>query len=188
MESSFFPNIKCPNSEVLSDFYSIKKFNRKEEISIANKTDKIGTNDIILNSEFSFKLNNKQEECNLNEINKENNSKIPFYLFHKILDAILLNVNSQNTKIVILSKSCNDELFKMIDYFSLEMNTVNIKQFEEVLKNYFDSKKESIDLILNWISKLFKQFHDEMFTKVDVFIDNFTNILSDSNENVIILI
>ena len=118
-------------------------------------------------------------------------TRIPFYLFHKILDIILLNVNSQNEQILSLANSCNAALVKMIDYFSIETNTLNlnVKQFEEVLKNYFDSKKEStIDLILNWISKLFRKFHDEMFTKVDVFIDSFTNILSESNENVCLFI
>ena len=115
------------------------------------------------------------------------NSKSTTFILYKILDIILLNVNSQHEQILSLANSCNAALVKMIDYFSIETNTLhlNVKQFEEVLKNNFDSKKEStIDLILNWISKLFRKFHDEMFTKVDVFIDSFTNILSENNENV----
>lgn len=139
-----------------------------------------------LNLNNSMSMDNNSEGLNESKIEKEaNNLHIPFYLFHKILDVLLLNVDSQNEQILSLAHSCNAALVKMIDFFSLEINTLNVKQFEEVLKNYFDCKKEStIDLILNWISKLFKKFHDEMFTKVDVFIDSFTNILSDTNENV----
>lgn len=172
----------------------------------AYNSNKSNKNLININTqpEFSFKLSPPQQNnskihaqsdgftienqiCSQVDTQAENSQilKIPFYLFHRILDVILVNVNSTNEHILSLSLSCNSALVKMSDYFSHEITSLKVKQFEEVLKNYFDSKKEStIDLILNWIANLFRKFHDEMFTKVDLFIDSFTNILSDSNENV----
>jgi hypothetical protein len=189
----------------------VNKFSLTDEAISRNSisaynSNKSNKNLININSqpEFSFKLSPPQQNnskihaqsdgftidnqtCSQVDTQAENSQilKIPFYLFHRILDVILVNVNSTNEQILSLSLSCNSALVKMSDYFSHEITSLKVKQFEEVLKNYFDSKKEStIDLILNWIRNLFRKFHDEMFTKVDLFIDSFTNILSDSNENV----
>jgi hypothetical protein len=110
--------------------------------------------------------------------------KVPFQLFHKILDIILLNVNNLNEQILSLAISSNTVLINMVEYFS-ESENLNIKNFEEVIKNYFDSKKEfSINITINWIVKLFRKFHEDMFTNVDTFIQSFANLLSDSNDTV----
>jgi hypothetical protein len=159
------------------------------------------------NSEFSFKLpssskSNLDKEPDMNISNssfnqnsnksvstsekKENPEvkRVHFFLFPKILEVILINVNSQNEQILSMALSCNTVLIKMIDFFA-ESDHLNIKSFEEIMKNYMDSKKEStLDLILTWISKLFKRFHEDMFSKIDEFIEKFTNILSEANENV----
>jgi vacuole morphology and inheritance protein 14 len=120
----------------------------------------------------------------VNKYKDELITKIPFHLFHKILDVILLNVNNQNEQILSLVISCNTVLIGMVEYFS-ESEDLNVKNFEEVIKNYFDSKKEfSINIIINWIVKLFRKFHDEMFTNIEAFIQSFANLLGDSNDNV----
>jgi vacuole morphology and inheritance protein 14 len=131
---------------------------------------------------FHYKLT--MSDSSLNKFKDELITKIPFHLFHKILDVILLNVNNQNEQILSLSISCNTVLIGMVEYFS-ESENLNVKNFEEVIKNYFDSRKEfSINIIINWIVKLFRKFHDEMFTNIEAFIQSFANLLSDSNDNV----
>jgi len=142
--------------------------------------------EIEKNFEDSFKENQHVERNSL--ISQHTHSfanKIPFYLFPKILDVILLNVNSQNEQIVILTNNCNSALINMIDFYPNELENTNVKNYEDILKNYFSSKKEvTLEIILNWIGKIFGRFYDEMFNKVDVFIDNFTLILNDCDENV----
>ncbi len=123
---------------------------------------------------------------NILSIYNESNigEKLPFYLFPKILEVILINVNSPNEQVLSFAHSCNQVLTKMIDYFS-ESKSLNVKQFEEVLKKFFDAKKEfTLDIVLVWLRKLFRKFHDEMFTKIELFIESFTNVLSEANENV----
>jgi hypothetical protein len=116
-------------------------------------------------------------------------TKIPFQLFPKILDVILLNVNSQNEQIVTITNNCNSALINMIDFYPNELENMNVKNYEDILKNYFSSKKEvTLEIILNWVGKIFGRFYDQMFNKVDVFIDNFTLILNDCDESVKFLI
>jgi len=110
-------------------------------------------------------------------------SKIPFYLFPKILDAIFFNLNSTNNTISEKSDECNEILYNMIDLFT-ESKDLNIKNFENVIRNYFDSKS-SVEKILKWIQKLFEKFGDEMFSNIEIFIDKFTILLTDSDEKVI---
>lgn len=116
-----------------------------------------------------------------NEINSIY-SKIPFYLFPKILDAIFFNLNSQNQKVLDNSIECNDILYNMIDLFT-ESKDLNIKNFENVIRNYFDTKSP-IEKILKWIQKLFEKFGDEMFSNIEMFIEKFTTLLTDSDEKV----
>jgi hypothetical protein len=70
----------------------------------------------------------------------------------------------------------------MINLFT-ESKDLNIKNFENVIRNYFDSKS-SIEKTLKWIQKLFEKFGDEMFSNIDIFIDKFTILLTDSDEKV----
>lgn len=170
-----------PNKTRQANYIKIKSSNNiisfKQEDLYNNQSSN------FLQNEFSFKQSTKN--VLVGESDNQNIDKIPFYLFPKMLDAILYNVNSTNEQILSLAYSSNAALIKMVDYLALNSNSLNVKSFEDVLKNYFESKKEStIDLILNWIIKLFRKFHEEMFTRVDLFIENFTNILSDNNESV----
>ncbi len=154
------------------------------------------------NSEISFKVTqtvNEDPEKNTNEGQQEKSryslvsqnlqhtfaTKIPFNLFPNILDVILSNVNSTNEQIVTYTHNCNTALIKMIEFYPSELENMNVKNFEDILKNYFSSKKElTLEIILNWVVKLFGKFYDDMFNRVDVFIDSFTFILNDCNENV----
>ena len=112
-------------------------------------------------------------------------TKIPFYLFPKILDAIFFNLNSNNKVISEKSDECNNILYNMIDLFT-ESRDLNIKNFENVIRNYFDSKS-SVEKLLKWIQKLFEKFGDEMFSNIEIFIEKFTVLITDSDEKVFIL-
>lgn len=195
-QSSYFSKLRSTNVN-MNDFLNstnLQKYSCNENNFVTPNTKKNSSNTnlmVIQQPEFSFKipktpvsgedihdtqLESKKETLNL--------KGIPFHLFHNILDIILLNVISSNEQLSTLSIECNQCLIDMIDFLPNEVN-FNVKNFEEVLKNYFDSKKEStINIILNWISKLFKKFHDEMFTKIEIFIESFTNLLSEGNDKV----
>lgn len=177
IQSSYYSKLYGAKDKIQPQFF--KSLNAKKQNSIETENQ----------PEFYFRFNKGEGNEALNQSTDEEQNekvvaKIPFYIFPKILDVILLNVNSQNEQILSLALSSNSVLIKMVDYFN-EGTSLNVKNFEEVLKTYFDSKKEStLDLILNWVVKLFRKFHDEMFTRVDLFIESFSSILSDSNENV----
>jgi len=112
-------------------------------------------------------------------------TKIPFYLFPKILDAIFYNLNATNKIIFEKCDECNNILYNMIDLFT-ESKDLNIKNFENVIRNYFDSKN-SVEKLLKWIQKLFEKFGDEMFSNIEIFIEKFTVLLTDSDEKVMFL-
>ncbi len=62
---------------------------------------------------------------------------------------------------------------------------MNIKLFEEVLKNNFSSTQvNTLEIVLNWINILFKKFNEEMFNDFENFIEKFANILTNNNYNV----
>jgi hypothetical protein len=118
----------------------------------------------------------------------ENERKIPFNLFSKILEIILNSINHQNSEIKKSSSEMNVTLLTITEFYGENYHNANIKLFEEVLKNYFSvEEKEStlhtLELVLNWINKLFKKFHEEMFSKVDDFVESISNILTHQNEN-----
>jgi vacuole morphology and inheritance protein 14 len=109
--------------------------------------------------------------------------RIPVHLFPKTLDIIIPCFNHINPDIKKLANGCNNELITILEFFGDSHNT-NIKLFEEVLKNYFSSeeKESTLELVLQWVGQLFKKFHDEMFIKVDTFMQSFITILSHSND------
>jgi vacuole morphology and inheritance protein 14 len=134
--------------------------------------------------------NNKSDESGLNFNTlsvSENERKIPFNLFSKILEIILNSINNQKTEIKKSSNEMNANLLTIVEFYGESYNA-NIKLFEEVLKNYFsveekESNLHTLEIVLNWINKLFKKFHEEMFSKVDDFVESITNILTYQNEN-----
>jgi hypothetical protein len=66
-----------------------------------------------------------------------------------------------------------------------ESSSMNIKLFEEVLKNNFSSTQvNTLEIVLNWINILFKKFNEEMFNDFENFIEKFANILTNNNHNV----
>jgi hypothetical protein len=66
-----------------------------------------------------------------------------------------------------------------------ESSSMNIKLFEEVLKNNFSSTQvNTLEIVLNWINILFKKFNEEMFNDFENFIEKFANILTNNNYNV----
>ena len=136
----------------------------------------------------SSSINTNSANCNLNNYPHEIlqiYTKIPFYLFPKILDAIFYNLNATNKIIFEKCDECNNILYNMIDLFT-ESKDLNIKNFENVIRNYFDSKN-SVEKLLKWIQKLFEKFGDEMFSNIEIFIEKFTVLLTDSDEKVMFL-
>ena len=50
---------------------------------------------------------------------------------------------------------------------------MNIKLFEEVLKNSFSSTQvNTLEIVLSWINILFKKFNEEIFNDFESFIEN----------------
>lgn len=110
-------------------------------------------------------------------------SKVPMYLLPKILEVIICNINHTNIEIRKLTTSCNNEILSIIDFY-WDLHSQNIKLFEETLKLFFHETNEQIlELVLAWINKLFKKFHEEMFNKVDDFIEDITQMISNSNDS-----
>jgi hypothetical protein len=70
----------------------------------------------------------------------------------------------------------------MIELFT-DSKDLKIKNFEKIIRNYFDSNT-SIHKILKWIQKLFEKFGQEMFSDIEIFIEKFTVLLTDSDEKV----
>jgi hypothetical protein len=133
--------------------------------------------------DFSFKED--QLTSNLNEFGER---RIPFYLFPKILDIIISSINHPMNEIRKIALDSNTELIAILEFYAETRSTLgsntNVKLFEEVLRTYFSDEKEStLDMVIKWINLLFKRFHEEMFTKIESFIDSFTGILSHSNDS-----
>jgi hypothetical protein len=64
---------------------------------------------------------------------------------------------------------------------------MNIKLFEEVLKTNFSSTQtNTLDIVLKWISTLFRKFNEEMFNDFESFIEKFATILNNTSTFVII--
>jgi hypothetical protein len=109
--------------------------------------------------------------------------KIPVHLFPKALDIVIPCFNHADPDIKKLANDCNNELLTILEFFS-ELHNSNIKLFEDILKNYFNDEKEStLELVLVWVNRLFRKFHDEMFTKVDSFMESFITILCHPNDS-----
>jgi vacuole morphology and inheritance protein 14 len=116
-------------------------------------------------------------------LNVEEQRKIPVHLFPKALDVVIPCFNHPDPDIKKLANDCNNELITILEFFS-DIHNSNIKLFEEILKNYFNDEKEStMELVLVWVSKLFRKFHDEMFTKVESFMECFIALLCHNNDH-----
>ena len=113
--------------------------------------------------------------------------KVPFDLFPNILESILNSVNHPSENISKLAKDSNSTLLSIIEFYT-EFNNMNIKLFEEKLSTFLnvDTKESTLELILNWIKKLFKKFNENMFANLDTFIENITKILNHKNEVIFI--
>jgi hypothetical protein len=118
--------------------------------------------------------------------NESSERKIPVHLFPKILNLIIQSYNYKNTEnnqIKKVANDCNNELITILEFFPDSTNT-HIKLFEDILINYFNDEKENtLDLAIIWTNKLFKKFHNEMFTNLEHFMESFINILLHNNDN-----
>ena len=125
----------------------------------------------------------KIEELSLNNANSfvDFERKYPFPLFSKILEIVILSSKISNDEIKKFAKEINESLLIIMKYLG-EFNS-NIKLFEEVLTKNFTEKDETIlNLIFEWVNKLFNKFHEDSFSNFNVFVSKFTQIICHESE------
>ncbi len=121
-------------------------------------------------------------------INESTERKIPVHLFPKILNLIIksynYNKNADYNQIKKVANDCNNELITILEFFPDSTNT-HIKLFEDILIHYFrDEKETTLDLAIIWTNKLFKKFHNEIFTNLEHFMESFVTIILHNNDNI----
>lgn len=133
----------------------------------------------------SFKNNNNKLSFSFNNNNSKNKHiEIPYFLFGKIIQAILLNVKSDIEAISEKSLKCNEVLIELFDNYT-NPEYILFTDFEEIIKEYFSSinnKNEelSLEIALIWIRKITKKYQNEIITKIDLYLD----LTSINNDNV----
>ncbi len=160
--------------------------------SVANKHSNRNTG-TFMSSVSGFSIvtieDNKSDDISslLQFNSSDGDRKIPFNLLPKILEVIINSINHTNPELKKIATDSNNELIAIIDFYSeLQPQNTKIKLFEEILKNYLNlnEKETTLELVISWISKLFKKFHDEFFTKIDDFIITISSVLCHPNENI----
>jgi len=132
-----------------------------------------------------FENFSRTDESNFGtSVTETGDKKIPFNLFPKILEVVIASVNHQDNDIKKISNFSNSDLLAIIDFYS-DSNNANIKLYEEVLRNFLnmEEKDSTIELVLLWINKLFRKFHEDMFSRLETFIDKICSVLLHPNEN-----
>jgi hypothetical protein len=140
-----------------------------------------GMSNFVLEQPFEM----RSEDLTFTYSVSDNDRKIPFYLFPKVFDVIVLSINNKNQEITRSAYECNTELLAMIDFYN-EANYAKIKLFEEVIKFYCkcEEKDSTLELVLQWIIRLFKKYHDELYSKVDDFVESVVQVLCHKKENI----
>ena len=199
--------INTHNNNIENNTFSedIKESNKKifnEDKEKQNFKNKLNDNILINNKKNFENIENyeKENEEILEKIyfSKRNNylllnlgkdtgvRKIPFYLFHKILEILFLSLNSSqiNNEILKISDEINETLHSIIDFYN-DSDTNNIKLFEEVFVKFLKINNENIlKKLLIWIKKLFIKFHEEMFIDITTFLDILSDLLLKDKENI----
>ena len=117
--------------------------------------------------------------------------KYPFYLFSQILDIILKSSNIFNKEkdkkeleeIEKVINEANNTLLNIIEYYN--ENNGNLKLFEEILTKHFNDEDPTIlKIVFKWIQKLYNKFHENAFESFDNFMENFTYILANKDNEI----
>ena len=124
----------------------------------------------------------------------ENERKYPFYLFGQILDIILQSSNISSKEkdkkkkkileeIEKIAKESNNTLLNIIEYYN--ENNENLTLFEEILIKYFEYEEPIIlKIVFKWIERLYNKFHENAFVSFDDFMEKFTFILANKNDEI----
>ena len=124
----------------------------------------------------------------------ENERKYPFYLFGQILDIILQSSNISSKEkdkkkkkileeIEKIANESNNTLLNIIEYYN--ENNGNLTLFEEILVKYFENEETIIlKIVFKWIEKLYNKFHENAFVSFDDFMEKFTFILANKNNEI----
>lgn len=126
--------------------------------------------------------NSKLDDFSLINTNSfiESERRYPFAHFAKILDIVIVSSNGEEKTV---ANEVNTSLMTIMDYFS--EGSTNIKLFEEVLMKFFSETSVFIlNLVFEWVKKLFKKFHEEAFINFNEFMNNFTNIISHDDKKI----
>ena len=120
--------------------------------------------------------------------------KYPFNLFGQILDIILKSSNISSKEkdkkekkileeIEKIAKESNNTLLNIIEYYN--ENNGNLTLFEEILIKYFEIEEPIIlKIVFKWIERLYNKFHENAFVSFDDFMEKFTFILANKNDEI----
>jgi vacuole morphology and inheritance protein 14 len=120
--------------------------------------------------------------------------KYPFNLFGQILDIILKSSNISSKEkdkkekkileeIEKIAKESNNTLLNIIEYYN--ENNENLTLFEEILIKYFEYEEPIIlKIVFKWIERLYNKFHENAFVSFDDFMEKFTFILANKNDEI----
>ena len=170
-------------------------------IQIANKNNILQAKNNNINTSSNqnnpnYNVQTKPSCNNINENGDQDSSydnddkKYPFGLFAKFLRIILNTLKDNkveegnNNELITIANNCNNCLLTIIEKYNISMS--NIKQFEEVLMDYFSFReKDLLLLIIKWIEKLFNKFNEEAFSgSFDKFIEKFSVIITHKDEEI----
>ena len=120
--------------------------------------------------------------------------KYPFNLFGQILDIILKSSNISSKEkdkkekkileeIEKIANESNNTLLNIVEYYN--ENNGNLTLFEEILIKYFEIEEPIIlKIVFKWIERLYNKFHENAFVSFDDFMEKFTFILANKNDEI----
>ena len=143
-----------------------------------------------------YNENDKSDDLSLASFpsGSEIERKYPFYLFGQILDIILKSSNISSKEkdkkekkileeIEKIANESNNTLLNIIEYYN--ENNGNLTLFEEILVKYFENEETIIlKIVFKWIEKLYNKFHENAFVSFDDFMEKFTFILANKNNEI----
>ena len=143
-----------------------------------------------------YNENDKSDDLSLASFpsGSEIERKYPFYLFGQILDIILQSSNISSKEkdkkkkkileeIEKIAKESNNTLLNIIEYYN--ENNENLTLFEEILIKYFEYEEPIIlKIVFKWIERLYNKFHENAFVSFDDFMEKFTFILANKNDEI----
>ena len=125
----------------------------------------------------------KESQKDIKHIKKQ----IFFIDYYNNNKKININTNKKEKKILEKKKKIanesNNTLLNIIEYYN--ENNGNLTLFEEILVKYFENEETIIlKIVFKWIEKLYNKFHENAFVSFDDFMEKFTFILANKNNEI----